>query len=531
MVVPRPAALFALVAVFAAGCGVNPRAVPADRREVIDRSAIDRPPGLDVAAVVVNLTAPTAVAFDDGDGPTHGAMVVVEGGVENPRLHAFMPSGERRTIYPSAPRLLGDPPGQDRIYGPITACVVRAGEVYVAHRDKRGEGVVSRYTFDGQRRTVVAGLPAQAGGGITDLAFSPTNDRLFFGVAALSNSGVVGLDDVQQGWVKQHPKACDVPAVDLRLLGYRFDTRNPLAGPFGGSDVVVTAPFHPFAERERLRIAASATGKPSAALLSVDPAGGDVRVEAHGLRWPAGLLFNEYGNLYVSNQGAELRGTRPVKDDPDSVLRVPLGGGAWYGWPDFSADLAPLTEARFQPPRELLVRTGYPEVGFLVDHGASGLVRPDRGTLLRGVFPSLSGASKMALVGEQAGFEPFRGQALVALAGDRAPFATSGVPLRVPVGRKIARLDLDSKAEQDFLVNAGTVGAAPRPGALKRPTDAKFGPDGALYVVDLGDVDYASGTPKPKRGTGRVLRVAPAEPPATRPASDLAPERAFESGM
>src|SRR5436309_1265238 len=94
----------------------------------------------------------------------------------------------------------------------------------------------------------------------------------------------------------------------------------------------------------------------------------------------------------------ELRGTRPIVDDPDALLR--FAPKTWYGFPDYSTDLQPITESRFQPQgdmKKLLVKSGYPEISFLFDHGASnsgdGLMAPLRNTLLQTTFPSLSGAA------------------------------------------------------------------------------------------------------------------------------------------
>ena len=91
---------------------------------------------------------------------------------------------------------------------------------------------------------------------------------------------------------------------------------------------------------------------------------------------PRGLAFNEYRRLYATNDGMQLRGTRPIKDDPDALVR--LAPGVWLGWPDYTADLHSVAEARYQPPVEMLTRSGYSEISPLIDHDASGLRPPDR---------------------------------------------------------------------------------------------------------------------------------------------------------
>ena len=58
-----------------------------------------------------------------------------------------------------------------------------------------------------------------------------------------------------------------------------------------------------------------------------------------------------------------------------------------------------------------------------------------------------------------------------------------------------------------------TLGAGPgsRSGghldALERPYDVKFGPDGALYILDMGEVQVNDGKISPAARTGKILRL------------------------
>ena len=79
----------------------------------------------------------------------------------------------------------------------------------------------------------------------------------------------------------------------------------------------------------------------------------DLRIEATGIRNPVGLAFNDVGTLFMTNQGMKMVGTRPVKDDPDALLKVVHG--QWYGWPDFSTTLQNIFDPKFQPPVEMIV--------------------------------------------------------------------------------------------------------------------------------------------------------------------------------
>ena len=505
------------------GCARGPYYVAPRDRQTIDRKFVEYPANFDLAAAVTGLTAPTSIAIVHDEGPHHGSVLIAEGGVAGyrPRLYGFKPDGTYFDVYPSPKRSAIErvPPfrflgGATELYGPIGGMVVVQGRIYVTHRDKRGRGAVSAFDFDGTRTTIVADLPAQGDYSLTDIVVHPTTGRLYFGLGSATNSGVVGLDNWQAGWVKKNPKFCDIPAVNLKLLGYRFDTKNPIAGIFGGSDIAVTAPFQPFAASNQTRIAKSRNDKPSSAIYSVNPNGGDLRVEAHGVRLPRGLGFNEYANLFFTNNGMQLRGTRPVKDDPDTFLKfLP---NTWYGFPDFSADLLAISESRFQPPAELIQPFGYPELSTLLDLSASGLPNASayRESLLFGVFPALSGAAKFDFAPASGPFKELRGSAIVAMDGDRAPFASSGRRLKGPIGYKVVRLDTDVKQARDFVRNtqgspASRIKEKDHGGLIERPVDVKFAPDGSLYILDYGRMETSNGKERIKPGTGKLFVLQP----------------------
>lgn len=512
-----------LTALLVGGCIGNPALLPEGQRRVIDRRVVEYPAGFQLTLAAEHLTAPSAIAFD-----ADGSLLVAESGSgkSSPRIYGWREDG---TFFPVYPRrgpipLLNLGRGSLDFRGPIGGMVVSQGKAYVSHRDSSGMGVITAFDLkDGSTATVVADLPARGDYGVTDLAVHP-NGRLYFGVGAATNSGVVGLDNWAAGWVRKYADFADRPGVDLYLLGRRFDTKNPNYGLFGGNDLAVTAPFQPFGQSNQTRIPSAVNGKPSSAIYSISPTGGDLRVEAIGLRLPRGLAFNEFGNLFATNNGMELRGTRPVKDDPDTLVRVILSGGvpAWYGFPDFSTDGRPISNPEFQPPQDLILRYGYPDLGEIVDHARSGLdkLRADPQTVNRGVFGPLAGAAKMGVVPASGQFRDYHGSVIVALSGDRAPFATSGLPLKLTPGRKVVRVDLDNRRVEDFVLNtqqrpASALGRGVV--ALERPIDVKFGPDGAMYILDFGRLQMRGGTEKITPRSGRLFRLA-VDPATTQPA-------------
>lgn len=93
----------------------------------------------------------------------------------------------------------------------------------------------------------------------------------------------------------------------------------------------------------------------------------------------------------------------------------------------------------------------------------------------------------------------FEGDAFVGLFGDAAPVTTRRM---IPAGFKVARIDMKNLRVVDFAVNkiAGGASVLPHEG-FERPSHCEFGPDGALYVVDWGEM-----VPAPERG-GVEIRV------------------------
>jgi glucose/arabinose dehydrogenase len=509
-----------------AGCARQPVFLPEDWRKPIDRKLVEYPNGFVLKTIARGLTAPSAIAFVNDEGEFKGSILVAESGVgsELPRIYGWTPEGTYFSIFPRGTRLpsFGILPQWSEFRGPIGGMAVSQGRIFVTHRDSKGRGVVSSIGFDGSITTLMANMPAEGDYSLTDIIVHPTSGRLFFGIGSATNSGVVGLDDWQIGWVDKHPQFCDLPANNLKLLGNKFFTRNPRAGLFGGDDNVGTGPFQPFASSTQLRIRKAPDEKPTSAIYSIAPTGGDLRLIASGIRLPRGLAFDEYANLFATNDGMELRGTRPVKDDPDSLLKIIPN--TWYGFPDFSADLQPISDARFQPPAEIIIRSGYPELSFLIDHASSGLSSPAsyRDTLLFGTFLPLSGAAKMDFAPANGNFHDYRGSAIVALSGDRAPFATDGQKLRAqPSGYKIVRVDLDGRRVEEFIHNTELVPESKlhhSGEALERPVDVKFGPDGKLYILDYGRMEVRNGREKLVPGSGRIFLLEPAEPVSTTPA-------------
>jgi glucose/arabinose dehydrogenase len=282
------------------------------------------------------------------------------------------------------------------------------------------------------------------------------------------------------------------PAQDIVLLGknYKeadFRTKNNM------TDSVLTGAYVPFGTATKPGQVIKGTKKPGGAILSFDPgnAEGTLETVAWGLRNVIGLAWNRTtGDMYTAVNGYDIRGARPVRDQLDPTYKVVKG--TWYGFPDYSSGLEPLTMGKFevednlQAPVYMDGKFLGKDLGFVIDHAASGLKAPDA-SLVVGKHPFHSSPSLLDVA--PASWKDFAGQLFIAEWGDLTP-PTDPTDLR-PVGYRIVRVDPKTKQLAAFVSNRqpgpasmqGKVGEG-----LERPFDVKFGPDGAMYIVDYGVV-------------------------------------------
>jgi glucose/arabinose dehydrogenase len=210
--------------------------------------------------------------------------------------------------------------------------------------------------------------------------------------------------------------------------------------------------------------------------------------------------------LFATEHGMDERGVRYVVDDPDDFYQIKEG--EWYGWPDFASGI------RLDDPHWGTGGHGRAPVlaEFPNPNPPKPLISFQTHAAANGVDFSRS---------ERFGFA---GQAFIALFGDLAPL-TSVRYSSGPAGFKIVRVDPATGEIHDFAVNriAGPASLLPHHG-FERPSHCQFGPDGALYVVDYGDIDLApeKGGIRMKEGTGMLWRISPdGTPRGERPAAPL----------
>jgi glucose/arabinose dehydrogenase len=495
----------------------------AERRLDVDDIAL--PPGYRIEVVARDLDLPTGVAF-----ARDGRPYVTEAGYAygevwaTPRLVRIDGNGSAVEV------LAGEDP-------PWNGLTFHDGAFFIAAAGHGEGGRILRVRVDGapgsapDTATIVSDLPS-LGDHHTNGPLAGHDGWLYFGQGTATNAGIVGEDNHAFGWLSRHPDFHDIACRDITLAGRNFTTGNPLADPdVGDSEEATTGAFLPFGTPSREGQVIRGEVPCSGAVLRVRPEGGELELVAWGMRNPFGLAWDPQGELYVTDNGYDRRGSRPVfgggdllwkverpdratsddtagasntpgtpgaPDVPDRAGRQGDGIPRWHGWPDFSGD-RPLDDRDwFRPP-------GGPSPGLLLAE------HPDAPPSPAAIFAVHSSSNGFDF-SRNAGFG-FGGWAFVAQFGDMAPEVGKVLS---PVGFKVVRVDPATGVVRDFVVNrGGTNGPASRLGTngIERPVAARFNPEGtALYIVDFGVMTVGDRGPEPRRGTGVLWRVTRARP-------------------
>ncbi len=469
-----------------------------------EAGTLELPDGFKIEKVVDGLTYPTSVTWDDD-----GNMFVVEaGGGLNPEQ-----------LTPS--RLLQVEQGQTKEICDLTNNGVHAslvgltwynGAFFVTHRAADLTGAVSRVTKAGQVTQLFNGIvDSQAEHQINDIAMGP-DGMMYVTVGPAGNSGVMDLSVAP--WVMESPDTHPTPCQDIVLLGKNFKT--PDFRTEDPTDSVMTGAYVPFGVETTVGQVIPGVNKCGGSILKFNPDDPSaLATHAWGFRNLIGITWNDDGQMFAAENGYDVRGSRPVNDEFDATLKITEG--VWYGVPDYSAAREPLTADKFESPDSL--QSGIfingeligKDLGFLIDHEASGLMPPDP-SLVLGRHEINS--SPCLLDVAPASWGDMAGQLFVAEWGDLAPPTN---PLRgtTPTqGYRVAMVDADTGDVSSFVANAGG-GPASASGnqgeGIERPFDVKFGPDDAMYIVDYGVVNIDMSKKPPyayEAGTGTIWKVS-----------------------
>lgn len=358
---------------------------------------------------------------------------------------------------------------------PVNGLTLHDGHLYVSEGGHPGR--ISRFNLDGSGQTVILdNLPGPGNYHTNMVVFAP-DGKLYFTQGAMTNTGIIGLDAYELGWLRRLPHGHDLPGYDVVLNGVNIETRNPLAAR--KNSTTFTGAFVPFGERTEAGQQITAQMPCTSSIMRCNPDGSELELVAWGLRNAYGLGFLPDGRLLAVDQGADDRGSRPVGNVPDLLFEIRRG--AWYGWPDFIGAV-PITDPGFQPVR------GEAPTFLLANHDE---LPPPEKPLLR--FPPHTAAVKFDVA--PTGAPKWEGHLFIALFGDEVPMTAPAGP---KVGRSVVRVDPSDWSLHPF-VQSG----------LLRPIDVRFSALGSeLYILDFGSFEMLDdGAVKAEAKSGKVIKI------------------------
>ena len=414
--------------------------------------------------VAQNLNFPTSVALDG-----QGVIYVAESGVSFDDAPA---GGVVSRINPDGTltRLL------DGLRSPVNGIAYSDGWLFISEGGHPGR--ISRLSLvTAEWQTVVDGLPG-FGNYHTNMCAVGPDGKLYFSQGAMTNSGIIGLDSHDVGWLRKVPHNHDIPGYDITLTDFNLETVDPEAQD---GRMVRTGAFVPFGTATTRGQRIKGRVPCTASIMRCDPTGAELELVAWGLRNAYGLGFLPDGRLLATEQGSDDRGSRPIVNCPDLLYEI--RPGSWYGWPDFIGGV-PVMDARFRDESGRVA-------GFLLANHVE--LPPPESPLLE--FELNSSAVKFAIV--PPGVRRWAGNVIVAMFGDEGPLTGAA---QLGAGRKLVRVD-----PTDWSVHATRV--LP----FHRPIDLVFEPSGsAVYVLDFGEFEI---TPEKRvaarAGSGCVWRLMP----------------------
>ncbi|MEQ8199224.1 MAG: hypothetical protein ABRQ27_14695 [Clostridiaceae bacterium] len=406
----------------------------------LNPSEISLPQGFKIDIFAQGLDSPVSMVFTDKGDMLVGDAGIVSG---NPKVMKLTSSGFQVVA--------------DGFNIPMTGINYLDGSIYVSHR-----GFITVVKPDGTKQDIISGLPSFGDHSNNQVIFG-IDGKMYFGQGTATNSGVVGLDN---SWIKDHPFFHDYPGADIMLTGLNFKTRDIFSA--SPNSYTYTGAYSPFGVPTLSYQIDNGIVKASGSILRANLDGSNPELLAWGFRNPFRLKFDRSNRLFCTNLGADVRGSRPIKNSPDEFQMIMPG--AWYGWPDYTGGL-PVTLPQFK---------------------AEGKAQPEFLLASHPMIPPTPFAQFIPhtdIMGfdfdYNSNFGPY-GDAYIAKFGMEVQ-QTAPVNPPYKTGPGILRISMNTGKVTTFAVNKSGLPVSPAGiTGFERPVDVVFGPDKAMYVLDFG---------------------------------------------
>ncbi len=502
------------------------------------------PDGYKVEVFVKDLNMPTDIVFANGRAYVLESGTGLPGRCNNNELPAF--GGKFAVTNPFTPDLLIFNMAGHLLAGPLGKPTAAGGGF---QPDGPAIGLGFEHNFQGgtlfasDSNQGVRGAPGTGNntsrlltvhpgtGAVTPFIVGlPTGDHpteqvivkdgwIYWSQGSATNSGATGHDNGAGG--NQHDIACE----KITLSNNTFDSGDGHKTS-GFSNHGVARPGAVVPAFEDATKPGMCTGAILRAKIHTSHPENTIEPFSWGYRNPFGIRFAPHdhalkGGLFVTENGEDERGARPTNFAPDRLQLAQQhknGKPDYHGWPDRFGFLES-TQAVFNP------------VGGPGDDNAPAVVGKPVLPVLAfppqpPVAPLALQAADVAAVGHDFAPDSFlhgivkKGASLVSREGDFGFSKENGTP---PEGHDIELVNFSKPGEPlrleltRFAFNCPEADQVRAPGmapiclsiadqafvsqirGINRPVTARFGPDGALYLVDYGAVrDFGQGDPDSK---------------------------------
>lgn len=290
-----------------------------DSNEYTANKDIKVPEGYSAKVILKGLKNPSSIVVDESND-----VYIAENFGDTSRLVEFTDKGNYTVIA-------------NNIRGDITSIILHKNDIYISIR-----GAISKLV-DGKVVDIVNGLPSFGDYSNNGIAFG-YDGLIYVCQGSATNSGIVGLDNFERGWVSKSPYFHDYPPVDSILGGVNFKSPNPLTS--NKNNKAVTGAFLPFNTYSVRSEAIKGRLPGNACILRLSSYGVIEDVFAFGIRNPVGIAILPDTRVLVSVQGMENRGSRPIANGKDYLYEVTKG--SWLGWPDYEGG-EPVILNKFKP--------------------------------------------------------------------------------------------------------------------------------------------------------------------------------------